>query len=987
MTLRQLSQLLSLAFALTAAAPVQSAWQHLGDVTAHSLDGPVVNITCGVAHVQVVAQSQHVVRIRLAPDGTFARDFSWAVQNASPQAVFELAASDDDTVTYSTGGLNVRVGLRPCRITVMDAEGNVLVADDPARGLSWQVAGAGDVAPVRVWQQFSDDTRVFGLGEKAGGMHRGDRTWVNWNTDAPGYTRTTDPLYVTVPFFIAVREQRYHGVFFDNTWRSSFDFDRLARNLMSFGAEGGALDYYVIAGPHPRDVIERYTNLTGRIALPPRWAIGYHQCRYSYFPDERVREVARTFREKRIPCDVLYFDIDYMDEYRCFTWNNERFPDPREMMNDLNSQGFRTVAIIDPGIKNEPGYPVFDTGARIDAWVKRPEGEPYVGRVWPGDCVFPDFTADRVRDWWAGLFPPFIAASGLDGVWNDMNEPADFANPSKTVPLELRHDYGGSPASHRAAHNVYGMQMARATRDGLQRARPDQRPFTLTRASYAGGQRDAAIWTGDNISNWDHFAMSVPMALSCGISGMPFVGPDIGGFIGGATPELYARWIQVGALFPYARTHTSCNNPDQEPWSFGPRVEAIARTALERRYAWMPYIYTLFEEASRTGAPIIRPIWYEQPGYDGWSLDSVFYLGPDILVAPKLTPGEEPYSINLPEGVWFEGNTGEIYGGNRWYQMPGDLETLVHFFRAGAIVPMQSPVQHTGETPAEPLIIDVWPWGDSKATLYRDDGSSFAYQQEAFQRTEFRCESRASHIMFAVEAIDGQFDAGPDYPHFPLLRLHGISRPPLRIDVNNANYAWRAKEATDSADPTLPDIRTYHYDPDTRTVLVRLAAPLDPETYVQLVRGRRVEGEVHPVVLAFDGTGHKLTRPRGASAVEYVNEAARFTMRWGGTARVLLPRLKVSADALPVMELRAATEHARKAIVRFSTEEDPQAVVETAALDLIPDGKLQVFRVNMPDMAGEKWRGTVYWMELEFTENIRGNETITLAQIGFRPAD
>ncbi|HRX87184.1 MAG TPA: glycoside hydrolase family 31 protein [Phycisphaerae bacterium] len=988
---RRLTLLFACVLTCSLAPVVRADWRSLGDVTGHEHDGAVVTLTCGAAKVQLIAMSDAVVRVRLAPDGTFPEDRSWAVTDLAPHGRFEPGDADENMIAYTAGALRVNVQLKPCRITVLDAEGNVLVADDPAQGMAWKVDDDDATAPVRVWQQLPDGVSIFGLGEKAAGMHRGERTWVNWNTDEAAYRPGSDPIYVSIPFFIAARGDHYHGVFLDNTWRSSFDFERLARNTLSFGAEGGELNYYVIAGPDPKDVVTRYTALTGRMPLPPRWAIGYQQCRYSYFPEARVREVAQTFRAKKIPCDVLYFDIDYMDGYRCFTWNHERFPDPAGMMDDLHDDGFHTIAIIDPGIKNDPAYSIFESGSKVDAWVKKPDGEPYVGRVWPGDCVFPDFAAERVRDWWAGLYPPFLAGCGLDGIWNDMNEPANFLGPNKTVPLDLRHDYGDETVSHRAAHNIYGMQMARATLDGLQRTRPEQRPFTVTRANYAGGQRYAAIWTGDNVSSWEHLRLSIPMALGCGISGMPFVGPDIGGFVGGATPELYARWIQFGALLPFSRTHTSCNNPDQEPWSFGPRVEQVARTAIERRYAWMPYIYTLFEEAARTGVPIVRPIWLEQPGYDGWSLDSTFFLGSDVLVAPKLTPGEETFFVNLPAGVWFEGNTGAIYGGNRGYAMPGHLDVMPYFFRGGALVPTQSVVQHTGEKPAEPLILEVWPWGESRGTLYEDDGISYMYRDGGFRRTNFSCSAETGRIAVQIDASEGDYaPAGPP----PLVRIHRVDSAPEAVQLatampnSDATVPSGPSEAlAESRNPQVVAPGTYQYDGAAQILTLRLRNPLGPAQRIEVsYPPRKSTGE--PVTLRFDGNGAKFLRPRGATDITYRDGAARFTVRWGSRpVRVLLPRLSVPADALPTLELQAATQHATRAIVRFSSESDPEKVVEASPLELTADGDMHTYRLDMRSAGDGGWRGTVYWMEIEFTEGTQGNEEIAIAEVAFGPTE
>ncbi|MFH0981924.1 MAG: TIM-barrel domain-containing protein, partial [Planctomycetota bacterium] len=379
----------------------RAQWTHLGAVTSCERGEAVLTLQCGTAAVRIEAVNEYVVRVRLASEGRFGRDYSWAVTDLTPKGRFVTFEDGPDQLRATTGALAVVVHRNPCRLEVLDAEGHLLTADEQARGMAWCVGEKGQdpllaksspggspsqlpsSSAVRVWQHLPGEVAIYGLGEKTGPLNKNGRAWTMWNTDTPAYGPSTDPLYKSVPFFIVAREGRYHGVFFDNPWRTSFDFGQLDRDVLSFGAEGGELNYYVIAGPGPKDVVQRYTDLTGRIELPPKWAIGYHQCRHSYFPEARVREIAATFREKKIPCDVLYFDIEYMNGHRCFTWNPEWFPDPAGLMADLHRMGFHTVAIIDPGIGREPGYFVYDEGTKIGAWLTKPDGEAYVGKVWP----------------------------------------------------------------------------------------------------------------------------------------------------------------------------------------------------------------------------------------------------------------------------------------------------------------------------------------------------------------------------------------------------------------------------------------------------------------------------------------------------------------------------------------------------------------------------------------------------------------------------
>src|SRR3989442_1545840 len=512
---------------------------------------------------------------------------------------------------------------------------------------------------VRVWKSMPADEYYYGLGDKAGPMNRRNQAFTMWNTDAFGWQEATDPLYKSIPFFLALRGGVAHGVFFDNTYRSSFDFGKESEAFYSFGAEGGELNYYFFYGPRPKQVLEEFTALTGRAPLPPLWALGYQQCRYSYYPESRVREVARTFREKRIPADVIYLDIDYQDGNRPFTIDRKVFPNFEGMIRDLGAQGFKVVAITDLHIKKEPGYAPYDSGIAGDHFVKNPDGSLYVGVVWPGESVFPEFTRKQSREWWGALYKDF-ASMGIGGFWNDMYEPAIFQRADKTMPLDTRHRlHGGITLDHRAIHNVYGMQNVRATYEGLLQLRPNERPFVLTRAAYAGTQRYAASWTGDNTSSWNHLRLSVPNLLSLGISGYAFVGDDIGGYDRSPPADLLTRWIELGAFNPIYRNHTAKGTADQEPWVHGPEHEAIRRRYIELRYQLMPYIYGSMEETTRTGIPLMRPIFVEYPeAKEFYGEEREFLFGRDLLVAPQVVEMLDAYEVKLPPGHWYRSLAG-----------------------------------------------------------------------------------------------------------------------------------------------------------------------------------------------------------------------------------------------------------------------------------------------------------------------------------------
>jgi alpha-glucosidase len=569
-------------------------------------------------------------------------------------------------------------------------------------------------------------TDLYGTGEVPGPLRRNGTRTVAWNTDAYAWNASTLSLYQSHPWVLAVRaDGTAFGLLAETTYRCLIDL----RVGVRFEAPGGDFPVIVIEGDSPQEVVRRLAGLTGTMPLPPRWALGYHQCRYSYTPDDRVRDIAREFRRRDIPCDVIWLDIDYMDGFRSFTVNTADFPDLQGLDAELEADGFRTVAIIDPGIKHEPGYHVFDSGQAIDAWVRTASATPYLGQVWPGPCVFPDFTREEVRSWWAGLYGPFLAL-GIDGVWNDMNEPAVFDGPGKTMPTGNIHRADallGGTDTHDRYHNVYGMLMARATFQGCLQARPEQRPFVLTRASHLGGQRWAATWTGDNVATWQHLDMSISGVLNLGLSGQPLAGPDIGGFVGPGEGRLFARWMGIGSLLPFARGHTGKGNIDKEPWAFGPEVERTCRLALQRRYRLLPYLYTLMREASTTGLPLVRPLFFADPADPRLrDLDDAFLLGDDLLVACRTTP----------DGAW-----PSVFPAGRWRRIglvPGDLDDPdlpALYLREGAALPLGPVVEHSGEQDLAELEVLVNPdaSGRAEGLLYQDDGESFAYREGVFR--------------------------------------------------------------------------------------------------------------------------------------------------------------------------------------------------------------------------------------------------------------
>jgi alpha-glucosidase len=720
----------------------------------------------------LTAVNDNVVRVR-ATRGDEA-DFSWAVLKGANAPRATLTVVDEGSaLTAATGAVRVRVEKSPLRLVFLDAAGNVLDQDAPGRTMS--VGGAG----FRVDKTMPDDEHYYGLGDKTGPLDRRDLAFTNWNTDAYAWQESTDPLYKTIPFVLALRKGRAHGLFVDNTWRSWFDFGKQARDAYSFGADGGALDYYFIAGPEPKAVVERYADLTGKTPLPPLWTLGFQQCRYSYYPEARVYEVAKTFRAKKIPADVLYLDIDYQKDNRPFTVDAERFPHFEKMIGDLGKQGFKVIAITDLHLAKAAGYKPYDEGLAGDHLVHAADGSVYSGKVWPGDSVFPDFTWAPARAWWGTLYSDFVRM-GVAGFWNDMNEPSVFWA-QRTMPLDVVHrtDAGGT-TTHREAHNVFGMQNSRATYEGLLKLQGNRRPVVLTRATYAGGQRYAATWTGDNSSTWNHFRISVPQLLNLGLSGHPLIGDDIGGFRGSPSPELLTRWIALGAFNPIFRDHSEKGTLDQEPWVHGAEHEALRRHFIEARYRLLPYVYTLAEEASRTGVPLMRPFWLEHPEAESfYTNNSAFLFGADLLVQPKLEETMDPVETLLPPGVWYDYWTGARLAAAPAKKVPGPGELTV-LVRGGAIVPHAPLVQSTSETPKGPLELRVYPGPACKGSLYLDDGDTFDYQKGAYLRLGATCEEAQGSVAVKTSAAEGSYT-----PWFTTVAfaIHGAPSAPKSVSV------------------------------------------------------------------------------------------------------------------------------------------------------------------------------------------------------------
>jgi alpha-glucosidase len=724
--------------------------------------------------IRLTPLTHDILRVRLLGAGSeIAR--SWAVERTAwPELIYE-AGGAGNAIMLEPKGYTLETRLEPFDFTVSWPDGTVFAEHDPARrmGLIASTGGA------RCYLKLNVGERIIGAGERTQGFDRRGTHIVFWNSDPPMlHTEQTGSMYASIPFWMVARpDGRVWGVFMDSVARSDLDAGASEPNLLSFGVEAGDLTFYLLAGPTPEAVLVQYSELTGRTPMPPRWALGYGQSRWSYFPEESLRAVAKEFRARRIPCDHLWLDIDYMDGYRVFTWSPTRFPDPTRLLSDLGKEGFRVVTIIDPGVKVDPTDPTYAEGAARDYFVRRPDGELFTGVVWPGESVFTDYCRADARLWWGDLHRALLDA-GVAGIWDDMNEPAltNLLVAGARVPEDRtmagdalqRPDGADGPAEpHAQLHNAYGLLMARATREGLERLRPNERAFVLSRAGYAGIQRYAAIWTGDNHSRWEHLALATRMALSLGISGIPFVGFDTGGFWESADGELLTRFTQLGALFPFFRNHSAIISEPQEPWAFGQPWESLIRQAIESRYRLLPYLYTLTAKAAQSGAPMTRPMiyhWHADPAVAG--LDDQFTLGADLLAAPVLATRQLQRDVRFPAGcVWRDWLTGQRYVGPLTARVESPLDVSPLFQREGSIIPLGPVMQYVGEMDVEPLTLVCSLGPDVNATasgtLYEDDGETHDYKSGGWRETTYSAERVGDQLFFSAAALRGDYVARP----------------------------------------------------------------------------------------------------------------------------------------------------------------------------------------------------------------------------------
>ncbi|WP_047545932.1 glycoside hydrolase family 31 protein [Psychroserpens sp. Hel_I_66] len=734
--------------------------------------------------LQLTVLRDSVLRFRYTTTGTFENDFSYAITKYASTGYNHLEIEEfEDHYKITTSKLICHISKDNMGVKIYDAKDNVLINEDEV-GFHWEESYQYGGNIVKMSKVSRDGESYYGLGDKPSHLNLKGKRFQNWVTDSYAYGKDTDPIYKSIPFYTGLHNKKAYGIFFDNSFRSFFDFAHERRNITSFWAEGGEMNYYFFYGPKMTEVVESYTDLTGKPhLLPPLWALGFHQCKWSYYPESKVKEVTSKFRDLKIPCDAIYLDIDYMEGFRCFTWNKEYFPDPKRMVKELAADGFKTVAIIDPGIKIDKDYAVFQEALEKDYFCKRADGPYMKGKVWPGECYFPDYTNPEVREWWSGLFKELIEDIGVKGVWNDMNEPAVMEVPNKTFPDDVRHDYDGNRCSHRKAHNIYGMQMARATYQGLKKFAYPKRPFVITRSAYSGTQRYTSTWTGDNVATWEHLWIANVQAQRMAMSGFSFAGSDIGGFAEQPQGELFTRWIQLGIFHPFFRVHSSGDHGDQEPWTFGKEVTDIVRKFIEIRYQLLPYLYTAFWKYVEDGTPILNSlVLYDQEDVQTHYRTDEFVFGNHILACPILEQNAKGRRMYFPIGKWYNFWNDDVQKGGRELWVDSDLDSMPIFVKEGAIIPKYPIQQYVGEKNIETVVLDVYyKEGKEQSLLFDDAHDGYDYTKGRYSLRTFKLTGKPNELIIQQHK-EGKFEAG--YETFEL-KIHGLPFEITEIQVDN----------------------------------------------------------------------------------------------------------------------------------------------------------------------------------------------------------
>ncbi len=734
----------------------------MGAITVYHKVKRGLNFTLEHGIGQIRVFSPKMVRIRISPQKHFSKDHSYAVIKPlsnwknSPFKFQEMPVKGEKlkeklstdiivkqkrrVLLLKTEKLHIFIHENPFRILIQEPNKKKFLFENEEDGLGACYTRDGKI---KTFNKIRPGDHYYGFGEKTGHLDKVGARMEMHNADMP-YRKSADPLYQTHPFFLTINKGIAHGIFFDNISKSIFDMGYSHDRYYYFGAEKGELNYYFIHGPTIQEILESYTELTGKMPMPPKWALGFHQCRYSYKNEKQIRKITSKFRKNHVPCDGIWFDIHYMDGYRVFSFDEERFPNPEGLLEEIKEDGFHPIVIVDPGVKVDPQWEIDQELLGKGLFTKRKDGTPSMGYVWPGKTHFPDFTLKKTRTWWAHKHE-FYFKKGVEGIWNDMNEPALSINPLRSRKLDIYNMYLDDQGKHthiEQSRNIYALCEAQATYEAFKKWTPGERPFILTRAGYSGIQRFSATWTGDNWSNWHNINLATRMCLNLSLSAQPFVGEDIGGHMSLGKlllrlrpKKMFIRWIQAGVFRPFCRVHTTKWTPPQDPFAYGEKAQNIIKKYIELRYSLLPYWYVHFHKAHKTGAPIIKPLFYfdqaDEMAHDQ-EFENEFFVGDDLLIIPIGEKRISEKKIYLPKGTWVDFWTSEEFEGKNTFHYPLTLQDIPIFVRKGSIIPMQPVVEYVDQKPIKNLILRIYagsPGSEKIQYIYEDDGKSMDYTE------------------------------------------------------------------------------------------------------------------------------------------------------------------------------------------------------------------------------------------------------------------
>ncbi len=606
------------------------------------------------------------------------------------------------------------------------------------------------------------NTPFWGFGEKTGRFNKNGQILKMWNSDVMpempyNYMRDDyDPAYASIPFFISHINNVYWGFLLDNPCATFFDNGHQDKNKFYFGSYDGQSTLYIIYGPTMDHVIQKMSHLTGKIEMPPLWSLGHHQARWSYESSKAVREVIHQYHKNKIPLSSIWLDIDYMDNYKIFTWNKKSIKDYKKLINDLHKQKMALVTIVDPGVKKEYKFPIYQEGKKLNLFCKTKEQKEFIGYVWPGKTVFPDFSLPETQKWWANKISQFLNKV-IDGIWIDMNDPSTGESDSDMMLFQR------GKVEHHFYHNQYANLMAKATKNGFRENDTTKREFILTRSAYTGIHKYAAVWTGDNVSSWEHLRMCIPESLNLSLSGVSFNGPDIGGFTYHTTEQLITRWYQACFLFPFCRNHSAKWSKDQEPYRFSRQAISIMRNFINLRYKYLPYLYNLFYEHYEMGHPILRPLMYEYNEKKYFDIGDQFFVGPNILLAPVLTE-ESKRTFFLPKGYWYNYFKKVWEVGDKRVSAHVPFDKTVMYMRDGAIIPVLQ-----GEEFHQPRSQDfkntefniyLHQKREAQMNYYEDDGKSQDYKRGLFNLYQIHCVKNNQDCEIQIKKLHHHYKKG-----------------------------------------------------------------------------------------------------------------------------------------------------------------------------------------------------------------------------------